>query len=103
MSKTQTNLLKTIAVLMMIFHHCFAFSERVPSTFIIASGIQKLATGCRLCVSIFIAISGYGFGKKIIGEEILFRNSVKKLFQFYCVYWFAMLVTLPYGFRGGIR
>lgn len=85
----------------MIFHHCFAFPERIPDTLFISTVIEKLATGCRLCVPIFIIISGYGFGKKIIKKCISLKHSIKKVFEFYSLYWFTMLVTLPYGFIGG--
>ncbi|SCP96229.1 acyltransferase family protein [Anaerobium acetethylicum] len=101
MDKYQSKLLKVFAIMLMVFHHCFAFPDRISNTFVVSTSIQKLAEGCRLCVPIFIIISGYGFGRKILNDKISWKYSLVKTVQFYSFYWFIMIITLPYGFIGG--
>ena len=101
MSKEQSICLKVFAIILMIFHHCFGFPDRIPSYFVVNGATKNLALGCRLCVSLFLVISGYGWGKKILQNAISWKYVSKKIVYFYGLYWFTMFITLPLGFIGG--
>lgn len=102
MSKEQSKCLKAFAIVLMIFHHCFGFPERIPSYFPANDTITAFASGCRLCVPLFLIVSGYGWGKKILHNTVSWKYVVHKLARFYGLYWFTMIITLPYGFIGGV-
>ena len=57
--------LKGIAIVMMLFHHCFQMASRYDGWTILFSPLREqqvinLAVGCKICVAIFAFISGYG-------------------------------------------
>ena len=75
MTKQDTALLKGMAVIMMVFHHCFRtasiFQGYDLSFFPLTQGlVVDLCTAFKMCVDIFVFISGYGL-----------TLSVKKLHQ----------------------
>lgn len=75
MTKQDTALLKGMAVIMMVFHHCFRtasiFRGYDLSFFPLTQGlVVDLCTAFKMCVDIFVFISGYGL-----------TLSVKKLHQ----------------------
>ena len=95
--KTTSKFIKIIAIFMMILHHMYAFPERIASEITVSHFILKVALGFRLCVPIFILISGYGFGIKIHNSSITKRYIFKRVISFYYLFWFTMIITLPVG------
>lgn len=99
-SKQQTAFIKGVAILMMLFHHLFAFPARLdPSIVVIHLSErihieQQIAAFCRICVPVFLFLSGYGFalskGKSIGGL-------VKKALSLYSQVWFVALLFVPFG------
>lgn len=100
-NKDESHYLKGIAIILMFTHHLFAFPERIihPSMYIpVLDGFSlELYLGMfgKICVAIFIFLSGYGFG--IIGEKDItyYKN---KIIKFIFVYWFYFVVFVPIGF-----
>ncbi|MCC8128701.1 MAG: acyltransferase [Clostridiales bacterium] len=65
MSKNESQALKGIAIIMMLFHHCFAFPSRYEGyqivTFLLSEEtLNTLASFCKITVGIFAFVSGYG-------------------------------------------
>lgn len=70
MNKQSSNIAKGIAIVMMLFHHTFysskAIAERVGGEIAISYSpvssqlIFSVAQSCKLCVPIFVFITGYG-------------------------------------------
>lgn len=116
--KKQTNIVKGVAVLMLLWHHLFLSREESISNFISVASIGGvpieclISTICKVCVSIFIFISGYGcvksysklpvdksnnkFSFNIIKNDLLFFKNriIKLLFGL----WFIYLIFVPLGF-----
>ena len=98
--RTDTDYLKGIAILLMLAHHLFAFPERIlpPSRFI------HIFQGCpleeyvglfgKICVPVFLFLSGYGFAVKGIFS---FRYYTEKVLRFLRIYWFYFIVFVPIG------
>ena len=69
-SKKDTALVKGIAILMMLFHHCFESTGRYagyemnffPLT---ESQTVTIASFFKICVALFVFLSGYGIAKSL--------------------------------------
>lgn len=83
LSLTDSSVLKGIAILMMLVHHLFS-----PNS---------IALQMKLCVAIFVFVSGYGLMKRYAEEE---RVKLKEFYRRRFVklmmnYWFVFIVFIP--------
>lgn len=112
-SKNDSKILKCIAICLMVFHHLFAFPERITVEYINIFDFSffhfetLLSYFGRICIAMFVFVSGYGMSKQFFYDtntSVLeqYKRTIKKLWKFYTMYWIIMLVTLPYGFIKGI-
>lgn len=114
--KRQTNIAKGVALLLLLWHHLFynspAYYDKFVSLFSI-KGIPAecyIAVFCKVCVSIFLFLSGYGlyksydsYIKKVnaksnfnIKEDLIFvKNHLIKLMS---EYWFIYVIFVSMGF-----
>lgn len=102
-SKEQSNFIKGVAILLMIFHHLFAYSDRYPNNIeiiFINNNIyyeQILGEIGKYCVPIFLFISGYGFGKS---SNIYTRSSyfLNKILLCFIAYWLVFVIFVPLSY-----
>ncbi|WP_299493842.1 acyltransferase family protein [uncultured Shewanella sp.] len=100
-SKRNGNILKGIAIILMYFHHLFAFPERIvePNYFIaISNNIDfeyYIAIFGKICVSMFLFLSGVGFS---FSRERKLRYYLDKALGFYRAYIIVFLIFIPFGF-----
>ncbi|OON38538.1 hypothetical protein BTJ39_17930 [Izhakiella australiensis] len=99
-TREQTAFIKGMAILMMLFHHLFAFPNRIdPSIVIIPLSQQinfelNIAQYCKICVPIFLFLSGYGFAfSKRKGPKDLSKKAV----SIYSQAWLVALLFVPIG------
>ena len=115
--KKQTNIVKGIAICLLLWHHLFYNTpERYDdfvSVYILPDGVPLecfISFFCKICVSVFLFLSGYGLyrswrsyqrrsavnGKLTIGNQIVFikNHLLKLMFE----YWFIFIVFVPIGF-----
>lgn len=104
LSKNKSNVLKFIAVVLMILFHTFAFSERIEGySYISLLSINNvpfefyISKIGQICVSIFIFLSGYGMYIKYGNQKKVYRNIFEKLFRFYLNYCTVFLIFIPLG------
>lgn len=98
---TDTNVLKGIALLLLLCHHCFEPGQ--PYDDIVLFGhpiVQNIGEFSKLCVAIFVFLSGYGLtiqtmAKGGIGNVLHFyrRRYVKLMIN----YWLIWLLFVPLG------
>ncbi len=95
LTKDYSEMVKGIAVLMMILHHLWGFPEKIPELPLSHLEVQ-VGAACKICVSIFMFLSGYGlyytFGKK---------GTIRVLHRVLNVYkrfWQVFLIFVPVGF-----
>ena len=90
--------IKGIAILMMIWHHCF-LAGRFESYDIIffplaESQVVNMAAFCKICVSLFAFVSGYGlylsFTKNLNQGGDWIKNRLIRLLS---GYWFIVLLV----------
>lgn len=99
LSITDSSVLKGIAILMMLFHHVFYNPNDGYLDFRIGDVwcINSLAAVCKLCVAVFVFISGYGLMTRYKDVEHINlweyykRRFVKLMFN----YWFVWLIFVP--------
>lgn len=101
-SPNETNVLKGIAICAMLLHHLF-FAQ--PSYGVVA---HQLALVGKVCVSIFLFVSGYGlsvqYGKVLKpssgAKQTVFTTLkflAKRFFKFYLNYWIIFVIFVPLG------
>lgn len=110
-SKKDTKALYGIAILLMIFHHCFCIPARLNNDYISILGAKweietKLAWVGKLCVAIYAFISGYGLSvisRKVV--DLSWKNQFKRDFKrikeqlckFYSKFWLVFVIFVPIG------
>lgn len=110
MTKTDTAVLKGVAVLMMVFHHCF----RTKSIFqgygisfapLGTHTVVNLCAAFKICVPIFVFISGYGLTLSLKKLHADYRLERKELSRWYtgryirlmAGYWFIYICYAVIG------
>ncbi|CAI0996730.1 Uncharacterized protein conserved in bacteria [Serratia quinivorans] len=99
-SINKSNYLKGIAIILMLIHHLFAYPSRispdVPVYHIVSSVDIEMFVGLfgKICVSMFLFLSGYGFSLK---KEVTFKYIWGKLKNLYISYWIVLFIFVPIG------
>ena len=100
LSKTDTAAIKGIAILLMLWHHLFL------NTMDYGIFTHSLAVVFKVCVAIFLFVSGYGLTKKYSQlKKPYFKNTVKFLLRryvnFFLPYWFCFVLMVLVGNLAG--
>lgn len=91
-SINSTNSCKGVALLLLLWCHLF---YKLPE-----SGFWtfKISLASKVCVAIFVILSGYGFSESIKIRKLgLFEFYKKRLVRLYFNYWFIALIFVPIG------
>lgn len=111
----QTNIAKGVALLLLLWHHLFFSSPEVSalytSLFTISGrqGEAYIADFCKVCVAMFIVLSGYGLfksydkGKSKTSSSFLYAPSyvIRHIINLLSDYWFIMIIFVPMGLAFG--
>ena len=107
-SKSEAVMLQAVAVMLMVWHHLFAFPERITVPhLLILDRFGRIETIMayfgRICIAVFAFSSGYGMRKKIVNARRntgLIRNYqtvLMQLLKFFSRYWMVFFVFVPLG------
>jgi len=104
LTRDDSSIAKGAAILLMMIHHLFAFPERIPVGFEYHSILPhfrpefQIGVFGRLCVGLFLFLSGFGFGAKP-AHEIAY-SCIKRAAAFYRVYIvnLVLLIGIAYFF-----
>lgn len=66
LSIQDSNVLKGVAILIMLWHHLFLRPEYNDIVIHGHSIAQEIAIMCKVCVAIFVFVSGYGLTEKLV-------------------------------------
>ena len=95
---------KAFAILLMLIHHLFAFSDRLPEGGYISlfalQGLtieQFLGGFGKICVCIFLFLSGYGLYISYYQKEITVNSIVQRILKFYLQFWRVFTIFIPLG------
>lgn len=102
LSLNDTMALKGVALLLLLWHHLFYAGDMPVDDIMIGHYplVQTLGIWCKVCVAIFVFLSGYGL--TISAEK---NGGIGKLWQFYkkrylklmINYWFIYLIFVSFG------
>jgi len=105
-TKTHTSISKGFAILLMVYHHLFVVPDRLGGAnsykilFISNSCQQQIAIFAKICVGLFLFLSGLGLYSSLSSETTLvssFRKAFNKLFRFMTNYWIIAVIVFPLG------
>lgn len=97
LTKHHSELIKGLAIILMIMHHVFRFPERVPQAlpihFLVPSAPIEYQIGVfgKVCIVLFLFVSGYGLGSR--RSSWTFSDWGRRMGSFYILY-FVNLVVL---------
>ena len=96
LSKTDTAGIKGIAILFMLWHHLFLNTTEYGSL------TQSLAVVFKVCVALFLFVSGYGLTKQYRGLEkrnvqTTIQFWLRRFINFFLPFWFCFLLVVVIG------
>lgn len=103
LSLKDTNVLKGIAVLLLLWHHLFYVQNGLFDDILLSGDtflVNKSGKVCKMCVAIFVFLSGYGLTRQAevkggLGKlSIWYRHRYTKLMS---NYWLIWLLFVPVG------
>lgn len=105
-TKEHTEIVKGMAIILMLIHHLFAFPDRINVEGYISimqlKGINiEVIAGQfgKICIGMYLFLSGYGMYYALSNNgEIKFRDSCNRLKKLYINYWIVFVLFIPIGF-----
>lgn len=96
LSKTDTAGIKGIAILFMLWHHLFLHSTEYGTL------TQSLAVVFKVCVALFLFVSGYGLTKRYGGLEkrnvwTTIKFLLRRFINFFLPFWFCFVLVVVIG------
>lgn len=110
LSREDTKSLTGIAILLMLAHYLFAYTERIPwkmevTTSIVISGKElTMIVGefGSICVAVFMFLGGYSLFVSCVSRKngtVQVKNILyHKIIRLYSAYWKVFLIFVPVGF-----
>lgn len=110
-TKAHTQVAKGVAIILMMIHHLFAFPERIQNVSYISIlpfgklGLFQntsveflLGDFAKICVAMYLFLSGYGLYKSSCKKEnFTIKDSFKKMMKFLINYWVVFVIFVPIG------
>ena len=100
--KSDTQIIKGLAILLMLMHHLWFFPDRIAGgelkylfTFLGKSSTDIMGSFGKICVSLFFFVGGYGIYKKSEEKDFNILKNIKKI---YLNYWKIFLIFIPIGY-----
>ena len=101
LSLSDTNALKGIALILLLCHHLFYMQDGSYNDILVFGKyplVQEFGLACKVCVAIFVFLSGYGLAMK-------YSHTLLNIREFYATrftklmmgYWFVWLLFIPVG------
>lgn len=96
----ETNIIKGIAICAMLWHHLFLECHEY------GEAVFKLALTCKVCVALFVYLSGYGMAIQLknVDYKVFFsmcidivKFLVRRYFKFYLNYWVVFFLSVFLG------
>lgn len=92
-----TNSCKGIAICLMIIHHLFFNVTNMGVEIYHIVIAQKIGILSKVCVAIFLILSGYGLEKKYGKECKIYEFYKKRFLKLYINYWFVVTISIVIG------
>lgn len=107
-TRKDTKVAKAVAVVWMCIHHLFAFPDRFPENVSYISIFPHdyeyvLGYVGKICVAMFVCLSGYGTYKSICAKEEVGHQVLSKIWGLYKKYWSVFFIFIPIGMLIGVE
>ena len=97
--------IKGLAIVLMLFHHLFAFDNRIINVSYVTIGkigdqtIENyIGIFSRICVPIYLFVSGYGLYYCYLGKnKVKYKDLQKRILNILKIYWVILIVFLLLG------
>lgn len=94
--------IKGFAITLMLFHHLFAFNDRIQNVNYISVGAigeqtieNYIAIFARICVPIYLFVSGYGMYHYYKNKsEVKYKDLLKRILNILKIYWIILISFL---------
>ncbi len=100
-TKEETNQIKGIALLFLLFHHLFYLQNGLYTEFYFGNTevISSIGIFCKVCVGMFVFFSGYGLYQSQLNKKDMRLKSfyLKHFSKLYFNYWLIWLLFVPIG------
>jgi len=98
-SARDTLAVKGAAILLMMWHHLFGFPQYFHyDTMLPVNLAYYLGQFGKICVAIYLFLSGYGMSLSARSEDgSLWPSTIKRIRRFYTSYWLYFAICVPYG------
>lgn len=97
-SKDDSNAIKGIAILFMLFFHLFnRITDGVVDFWIQEQPLTKFLSSATYPVPFFLMMSGYGFYYTYKNGNLTFTSNIKRALKLYLHYWVVMLIFVSIG------
>ncbi len=103
-SKNHTNMVKGVAVMLLLFHHLFYKLEYFDNCYMHSEKwvdfLHKIASNSKVCVALFLLLSGYGLMKSAdkLKSKITLRFSALHICKVLMMLWFIYILFVPLGY-----
>lgn len=100
LSLSESNQLKGISLLLLLCHHLFYVQQGQYDDILVYNYgiVHQIGIACKVCVALFVFLSGYGLAKKydnkVINIKVFYIERFTKLMM---NYWFVWLLFVPIG------
>lgn len=92
-----TNFSKGVAMCLMILHHLFWNVSDMGVDIYGMALAQKIGILSKVCVAIFLLLSGYGLSKSVKNDYKIMEFYKKHLSKIYINYWFVVIISFIVG------
>lgn len=104
-SSKHTQMAKGLAILLMVWHHLFAFPDRIKNVsyqsllYIDGTPIEQyIGDFGKICVAMFLFLSGYGLYKVYEkNQSFTLQDSIKRIGNFLKYYYAVFIIFIPIG------
>ena len=101
LSLSDTNALKGIALILLLCHHLFYIQDGSYDDILVFGKyplVQEFGLACKVCVAIFVFLSGYGLAMKYSHTKLNIREFYATRFtKLMMGYWLVWLLFVPVG------
>lgn len=96
MTKKTTQLIKGVAILIMIMHHFIVIPfSQLPYL------VTLFGYSCKICVAIYAVLSGYGY---FFARKKTVKYGLNKIWGLLQIYWISLFTLfIPAAMRGGVE
>lgn len=102
-----TMISKGLAIVLMVYHHLFAFPNRIAAVdykpIMMVDNLpldQLIGQFGKLCVAIFLFLSGLGLYKSFESKhKFTFHQGFIRAINFFTIYWIVFFIFIPIGLK----